>query len=310
LLFTNNSLPWRYSFALSLFNLKNSNMKSKVWYVTGASQGLGLALVKKLLAQGFRVVATSRRVTELEKTVIADKTQFLPLSVNLTDEESVKKSIADTVTHFGAIDVVVNNAGYGLAGALEELSDAEARANFDVNVFGALNVIRHALPQLRKQQSGHIINIASVGGFTGGFPGFGIYCATKFAMHGFTESLAHEIKEFGLYATLVMPGYFRTNFLTSSSLVLPKNEIAEYTSVRSVQNAHTNEYNGQQAGDPDKAAEVMIKVAGMQQPPIHVFLGADAYQFAEAKMDTVRKDMELVKKWATKTNFENEAVVV
>ncbi len=283
-------------------------MKSKVWYVTGASQGLGLALVKKLLTKGYRVAATSRQVTELERAVGAGKTSFLPLAVNLTDENSVKKSITDTMNHFGAIDVVVNNAGYGMAGALEELTDAEARANFDVNVFGALNVIRQALPYMRKQQSGHIFNIASVGGFTGGFPGFGIYCATKFAMHGFTESLAYEIKEFGLYATLVLPGYFRTNFLTSSSLSLPKYEIAEYTSVRDIQNIHTNEYNGQQPGDPDKAAEVLIKVAAMQQPPIHLFLGEDAYQFAEAKMDAVKKDMELVKKWATATGFEKEPI--
>lgn len=284
-------------------------MKSKVWYVTGASQGLGLALVKKLLDKGYRVAATSRRVAELEKAVDADKNAFLPLAVNLIDENSVQQSIADTIKHFGTIDVVVNNAGYGMAGALEELSDAEARANFDVNVFGALNVIRHALPYLRKQRSGQIFNIASVGGFTGGFPGFGIYCATKFAMHGFTESLAHEVKEFGLSATLVMPGYFRTNFLTSSSLSTPKHEIADYTAVRAIQNAHTGEYNGNQAGDPDKAAEVMISVANMQQPPIHVFLGADAYQFAEAKMDAVKKDMEQVRELATATGFESEVTV-
>lgn len=283
-------------------------MKSKVWYVTGASQGLGLSLVKKLLSEGHRVAATSRKVAELEKAVEAAKKSFLALEVSLTDEDSVKKSIDATVKQFGSIDVVVNNAGYGMAGALEELSDAEARANFDVNVFGALNVIRQALPHLRRQQSGHIFNIASAAGFTGGFPGFGIYCATKFAMHGFTESLAHEIKEFGLHATLIMPGYFRTNFLTPSSLSTPRNEIAAYTTVRSIQNLHTGQYNGQQAGDPDKAAEVMIKVSNMQEPPVHVFLGADAYQFAEAKMEAVKKDMESVRKWATATQFENEAV--
>ncbi|WP_303891985.1 SDR family oxidoreductase [Terrimonas ferruginea] len=278
-------------------------MKSKVWYVTGASQGLGLALVKKLLAKGYRVAATSRKAAEMEKAVDADKDSFLALPVNLLDESSVQQSIADTVAHFGSIDVVVNNAGYGMAGALEELTDAEARANFDVNVFGSLNVIRKALPYLRKQRSGHIFNIASVGGFTGGFPGFGIYCATKFAVHGFTESLAHEIKEFGLFATVVFPGYFRTNFLTSSSLSTPKNEMPEYTAVRAVQSTHTDQYNGQQAGDPDKAADVLIRTAEMQQPPIHLFLGADAYQFSAAKIDLVQKDMEALKEWAAATNI-------
>src|SRR5688572_30654657 len=196
----------------------------RTWFVTGASKGLGLSMVKKLLATGYNVAATSRNLKELRRAVGENTSNFLPLAVNLIDEDSVGKAIDETVTQFGSIDVIANNAGYGLAGALEELSDAEARANFDVNVFGALNVIRHALPHLRKQQSGHIFNIASTAGFTGGFPGFGIYCATKFAMHGFTESLAHEIKEFGLHATLIMPGYFRTNFLTSSSLRTPKNE--------------------------------------------------------------------------------------
>jgi NAD(P)-dependent dehydrogenase (short-subunit alcohol dehydrogenase family) len=284
-------------------------MKNKVWYVTGASQGLGLSLVKKLLAEGYRVAATSRNATALAKAVGADKDVFLPLAVSLTDENSVKKSIVDTVNHFGSIDIVVNNAGYGLAGALEELTDKEARANFDINVFGALNVIRQAMPYLRKQQSGHIFNVASVGGFTGGFPGFGIYCATKFAMQGFTESLAHEVKDFGIYATVVMPGYFRTNFLTADSLRVPENEIADYKTVRAVQDAHTNEYNGNQAGDPDKAADVLIKVAAMQQPPIHLFLGEDAYQLAEVKMDTVKKDMDQVKKWATATGFAKQTAV-
>jgi NAD(P)-dependent dehydrogenase (short-subunit alcohol dehydrogenase family) len=278
-------------------------MKNQVWYITGASKGLGLALTKKLLSEGFKVAATSRNKQELETAVGAKDNTFLPLAVNLTDENSVQQSIKETVEHFGRIDVVVNNAGYGLAGALEELTDSEVRGNFDINVFGSLNVIRQSVPYMRKQQSGHIFNISSVGGFTGGFPGFGIYCATKFAVHGFTESLAHEIKDFGLFATLVMPGYFRTNFLSGTSLNVPKNEISDYTTVRAVQNAHTNDYNGNQAGDPDKAAEVLIEVAQMEQPPIHLFLGQDAYDLAEVKISTVKADMDAVKDLATATGF-------
>lgn len=197
-------------------------MNNKVWYITGASRGLGLALVKELLQQGYKVAATSRNKQELIQAVENASNDFLPLQVNLLDENSVQASIAKTKDWFGNIDVVVNNAGYGLSGALEELSDTETRANFDVNVFGSLNVIRKVMPLLRAQQSGHIFNIASIGGFTGAFPGFGIYCATKFAVHGFTESLAEEAKPFGIYATVVSPGYFRTNFLTDSSLSLPK----------------------------------------------------------------------------------------
>ncbi len=280
--------------------MKNSDQN--VWFVTGASKGLGLSLVKKLLNGGYKVAATSRSLTDLE-TAVGNHTNFLPLAVDILNEKSVADAINQTITKFGRLDVVVNNAGYGLVGALEELTDAESRQNFDVNVFGSLNVIRQALPQLRKQQSGHIFNIASIGGFTGNFPGFGIYCATKFAVHGFTESLAAEVKPFGITATVVSPGYFRTNFLEGSSLATPKNAINDYESVRQVQAAHENDINNNQPGDPDKAADVMIKVAAMPQPPVQLFLGPDAYHLAEVKIKDVQKDLETLREIATATNF-------
>lgn len=282
--------------------MKNSD--ENVWFVTGASKGLGLSLVKCLLSEGFKVAATSRSLSDLENAV-GNHTNFLPLAVDILNEQSVADAVSKTTGHFGSLDVVVNNAGYGLVGALEELSDAESRQNFDVNVFGSLNVIRHALPQMRKQGSGHIFNIASIGGFTGNFPGFGIYCATKFAVHGFTESLAAEVAPFGIHATVVSPGYFRTNFLEGSSLAVPKNAIADYKSVREVQTAHENDINNNQPGDPDKAAAVMIEVAAMPQPPVQLFLGPDAYNLAEVKMKDVQRDLEAVRKIATSTNFEN-----
>lgn len=278
-------------------------MKNNIWYVTGASKGLGLELVLKLLKEGYQVAATSRKVSELEKMIGAKSNNFLPLQVDLVDEKSVQLSIEATVKHFGGLDVVVNNAGFALAGALEELSDAEVRYNFDVNVFGALNVIRQALPYLRKQQGGHIFNIASCGGFTGLFPGFGIYCATKFAMHGFTESLSMEIKEFDIHATVVSPGYFRTNFLESSSLMLPKNALPEYTQARQAQLIHQTEINGNQPGNPEKAAEVMIAVSKMEQPPLHLFLGQDAYQFAADKIQFVEQQLDSLKPLATSTGY-------
>ncbi len=283
-------------------------MKNKVWFVTGASKGLGLALVKELLKQGYRVAATSRNRKDLEEAVGADIEVFLPLTVDVSNEASVEKGIKATVDHFGSVDVIVNNAGYGLAGALEELSDAEARKNFDINVFGSLNVIRKVLPYLRKQQSGHIFNISSIGGFTGAFPGFGIYCATKFAVQGFTESLSAEVAPFGIKATIVSPGYFRTNFLEGSSLNVPKNEIADYTNVREIQSVHQNDYNGNQAGDPDKAAMVMIEIAEQKEPPLHLFLGEDAYALADNKIKAVQQDMNKVRVLATSTGY-NESVL-
>jgi len=282
--------------------MENSNQK--VWYITGASKGLGLALAKQLLSEGKKVAATSRSLEDLKKAV-GENENFLPLAVNILSEESVEESIKNTVERFGSIDVVVNNAGYGLAGALEELTDAETRQNFDVNVFGSLNVIRKVLPYLRKQQSGHIFNVSSIGGFTGSFPGFGIYCATKFAVQGFTESLAEEVKDFGIKATIVSPGYFRTNFLNDSSLNVPKNQLQEYKAVREVQAAHENEINGNQQGDPQKAALAFIKTADMQNPPVHLFLGQDAYDMAEVKIQAVRNNMEAVREFATATGYES-----
>lgn len=275
----------------------------KVWFVTGASKGLGLTLVKQLLNNGSKVAATSRNIADLQKAVGITSDLFLPLAVNLTAEDSVAEAIEKTIATFGRIDVVVNNAGYGLIGGLEELSDKEARANFDVNVFGSLNVIRKALPQLRKQQSGHIINLASIGGFTGSFPGFGIYCATKFAVHGFTESLAAEVKEFGIHATVVSPGYFRTGFLTPDSLSVPVNPIAAYQTVRDVQDAHQQDINDNQPGDPEKGAAVIIAITETQNPPLHLFLGQDAFDLAHVKMDAVKKDLEDWKALSTATGF-------
>jgi NAD(P)-dependent dehydrogenase (short-subunit alcohol dehydrogenase family) len=282
-------------------------MKNNVWFVTGASKGLGLSLVKKLLEEGYRVAATSRNVNDLEKVVGISNEQFLPIAMNLLDEADVEKAIKKSVDHFGSIDVVVNNAGYGLVGGLEELTDAEVRSNFDVNVFGSLHVIRKTLPYMRRQNSGHIFNIASIGGFVGTFPGFGIYCATKFAMHGFTESLAAEVKPFGIKATVVSPGYFRTNFL-DSSLQVPAKPMEEYELVRKSQRTHQFNINGKQMGDPEKAAAVMIAVSVMDDAPLHLLLGSDAYELADQKMDLLKTNMLSVRKIATATAFEDSMV--
>jgi len=280
--------------------MKNSNQK--VWFITGASKGLGLSLAKKLLNEGEKVVATSRSLDDLKST-IGEHENFLPLLLNLTDEKNVGEGIDKAVNHFGKIDVIVNNAGYGLLGALEELSDEEARMNFEVNVFGSLNVIRKAMPYLREQKSGHIFNVASIGGFNGDFPGFGIYCATKFAVHGFSESLGAEVKDFGIKVTVVSPGYFRTNFLNDSSLNTPKNAIQEYAKVRESEALHESGINGNQPGDPEKAALAFIKTANLENPPMHLFLGEDAYAMAATKMEAVKKDLASVKEFATATGF-------
>jgi len=276
---------------------------NKVWFITGASKGLGLELAKKLLAEGFKVAATSRNESSLIKELGNTSANFLPLEMDLVNEKSVKNAIDKTINHFKTIDVLVNNAGYGLLGALEELTDAEARKNYEVNVFGLLNVIRHAMPILRENQSGHIFNISSVGGYYGEFPGWGIYCSTKFAVAGLTESLSAEIKPFGLHATIVYPGYFRTDFLKDSSLLLPENPIAEYKEVRQSQNAHKEDINENQPGDPVKLAEALIKVSQDENPPLHLFLGEDAFNMAHQKIASVQNELGKWKEVSVGTNF-------
>ena len=265
---------------------------NKVWFVTGASKGLGLALVKRLLNEGYKVAATSRNLSDLNKAVDAHNGQFLPLAVNLTNEDSVQEAVELAVKTFGKIDVVVNNAGYGLLGGIEELTDREARDNFEINVFGSLNVIRKALPYLRAQKSGHILNVSSIGGFTGAFAGGGIYCATKFAVNGFSETLSAEVAPFGIKVTIVQPGYFRTNFLSAGSLAVPQNQIADYQNVRDTVNFHQNDMDKQQAGDPEKAAAAMISITNEANPPLNLFLGEDAYGLVEKKLAFVQNELE------------------
>jgi NAD(P)-dependent dehydrogenase (short-subunit alcohol dehydrogenase family) len=276
----------------------------KVWFVTGASKGLGLTLVKELLKEGHRVAATSRNAEDLQLAIGENTENFLPLAMDLKNERQVALALKTSHAYFGKLDVVVNNAGYGLVGSLEELSDGESHENFEVNVFGTLNVIRKVMPYFRKQRSGHIINISSIGGFTGNFPGFGIYCATKFAIEGLSEALAAEVKPFGVQATIIAPGYFRTNFLAPDSLQVPENEIQEYKEVRDTQRLHQHEIDGKQAGDPVKAAKVMIKIGGEPNAPLRLFLGEDAYQLAQEKISSLAMELEKWKELTLSTAFE------
>lgn len=275
--------------------------QEKVWYITGASEGLGLSLVKQLLAVGYKVAATSENLIALENAVGADNTDFLPMAVVPGDDNSVKQSIETTLQRFGKIDVVVNNAGYGLLGSVEELSDLESRANFEVNFFGMLNVIRNTMPHFRKQRSGHIFNISSIGGFYGGSPGFGIYCATKFAVAGLSESLAVEARSFGVHVTVVLPGYSSTDFLTSDSLIVPESRIPDYADVRRSQEAHLKEIYENQDLCRERAVNAIITVANAEYPPLNLFLGQDAYGMADRKITEIQNNMDL---------WENLAVAV
>ncbi|MCC8410139.1 SDR family NAD(P)-dependent oxidoreductase [Mucilaginibacter sp. UR6-1] len=254
----------------------------QIWFITGASKGLGLSLVKSLLNAGHAVAATSRKLVELVAAAGVDD-NFLPLQADVKDEAAIASAIKSTVEKFGRIDVVVNNAGYGIGGSIEELSHDETRVSFDVNVFGTLNVIRQAMPYLRAQRSGHIINISSIAGITAN-TGWAIYAATKYAIVGLTESLATDIKEFGIKATVVAPGGFRTNFLEPDSLYITNNTIDAYTAVRETHTRYLK-MSGAQAGDPDKAATAMMELVNLENPPLYLLLGSDAYARANEKLE-------------------------
>ncbi len=283
-------------------NMNSSVENKKVWFVTGASKGLGLSLVKKLLSEGYRVAATSRNVESLIAAVKTQTKNFLPLQVDLTDEQSVENAVESTRHAFGEINVVVNNAGYGIGGTIEELSRREIRESFDVNVFAALNVIKKAMPVLRAQRSGHIINIASIAGFAAA-TGWAIYAAAKFAVVGLSEVLAEDVQEFGIKVTVVEPGAFRTNFLAAESLTIAVRPIADYTNVRQ-SHAKYLKMDGTQIGDPEKAAAAFIELAENPNPPVRLFLGSDAYERATQKVKIIKDELEIWRDTTVSTDYK------
>ncbi|KAF2071567.1 hypothetical protein CYY_007119 [Polysphondylium violaceum] len=282
---------------------------NRVWFVTGASKGIGLSLVKRLVKNGFRVAATSRSTEQLIKNLgeLYNTDQVLALSVDLANEESVKQAVSDTLGKFSTIDVVVNNAGYGFFSPIEAISDKEARDLFDINFFGPLNIMRNTLPHLRTNKSSEygprIYNISSVGGFFGNFPGVGLYCASKFALDGLTQSANAELAEFGIKVTSVLPGYFRTEFLQSTSVSVSKNFIPEYETANKVTDLHINQVNNNQSGDPDKLADLLINISREKNPPLTLPVGPDAYEYFGKRIEAIQKDLEAFKDQTTKTNL-------
>jgi NAD(P)-dependent dehydrogenase (short-subunit alcohol dehydrogenase family) len=262
------------------------------WLVTGASRGLGAQIARVALEHGDNVIAGARSAG---LSIRSDGTdgKLLPVHLDVTDPDSIKSAVTAGMRHFRRIDVVVNNAGRHLRGAVEEISDTEGRALFDVNVFGPLNVIRAVLPHLREQRSGHIINVGSMSGFRG-TPGAGLYAATKFAIEGLTEALAREVEGLGIRATVVEPGALRTDFLDSSSLVDAAHNIKDYeaTPAGSSHRAWVQRTNHTQAGDPRKAAEVIYSAATADRAPLHLPIGQDAIAALDGKCTEVLEDLD------------------
>lgn len=264
-------------------------MKTKVWFITGASRGFGFEIAKAALANGDKVVATVRSQPEKLASELNNDNLYV-LLLDVTSEAQVQHAVQKAAIHFGRIDVLVNNAGFGLLGAIEEASDQEVRSSFETNVFGLLHVTRTALPYLRSQRSGHIINLSSVVGLTS-TSGWGIYAATKFAVEGITEALAAELKPLGVSVTAVEPGFFRTNFLDGSSLANTQKVIEDYKDTAGYMRAASSQLNYNQPGDPIKLAAAIIKLASSSNPPVHLPLGNDTLFYFNQKMEKLNKEI-------------------
>ncbi|MDN3692346.1 SDR family oxidoreductase [Chryseobacterium tructae] len=275
---------------------------TKTWYITGASKGMGLSLVKKLLEKGHKVAATSRTIAAFEKLNGRDENLLL-LEVDLKDEESIGRSMERTIEKFGKLDVVVNNAGYGLGGAIEELSAEEIENNFQINFFAVVRVIQKALPYLRNQRSGHIINISSIAGFAPGL-GWSIYSAAKFAVTGLSEALANDLKPLGINVTAVLPGWFRTHFAKQDSITFSQNQMEAYQFLRTA-HQKMNEIDGKQLGNPDRLADVFTELTDAENPPALLFLGSDAYQRAENKMTQMADQLKQWEYLSFSTDFKD-----
>lgn len=271
----------------------------KVWLITGTSKGIGLDLTKLVLSLGHTVIATSRNTDALYKEIDQNKENLYPVQLDITSDKEVKLTIDRLVKKLGKIDVVVNNAGYSLVGSMEETTDEEFRATMDVNLFGTINIIRNVMPYLRKQQSGHIINISSNAGYIG-FEKAASYNAAKFGMIGLSEALAQEVKDFGIKVTVVAPGQFKTQFMDSINYV--KNRINVY----GVDEAEKmwSKHSGQQPGDPEKLVKILVKITEMPKPPLHLLLGPDTYKLVTQKRKEEDAEFESWKSLTLSTDFD------
>lgn len=277
-------------------------MKStqKVWFITGASKGMGLEITKAVLSNGDKVIATSRNTDTLSKEFEEHEEDLLLIKLDITNEKDVINAISKGIDKFGQIDVVVNNAGYNLLGNIEEISDAEFKKTMDVNFFAMTHIIRNVLPHLRKQQSGHIINTASMMGYMS-YPGNGSYSASKYAVIGLSEALALEVAPFGIKVTVLAPGTFRTNFMNENTLNVAKNKIDIYNLDTQVE--HFKGFDGKQLGNPKKLAEVVLQLAEMQNPPLHLPLGSDSYHAILEVRKNEKVEMEQWKSLSLSTDF-------
>ncbi|MFJ7792963.1 oxidoreductase [Pseudomonas sp. NPDC096950] len=281
--------------------MSTSNAFKRVWLVTGASRGIGAKIVAAVLANGDAVVATARDASTIVQR-FGDQPGLLAATLDVTNEAQGAAVAKAAIEHFGRIDVLVNNAGFGLLGAVEEASSDEIKRLYETNVFGLLNVTRGVLPYMRAARSGHVINISSVGGYQSA-PGYGVYCSTKFAVEALSEALHGELAPLGVKVTVVEPGYFRPDFLDTNSLVESPETIADYAPTAGEVRKLAKAVNQQQPGDPEKLAQAMITLVEAENPPLRLPLGTDSVQYIEAKNAFVADELNTWRALSQSTDF-------
>ncbi|MEP6850324.1 MAG: oxidoreductase [Acidobacteriota bacterium] len=264
--------------------------EKKVWFITGCSTGFGRELAKYLLENDHRVVVTARDSKKVQDLVAMNPENAFGLSLDVTSKAQIEAVISQAESHFGQIDVVVNNAGFGYFGAIEESDDEEVRSMFETNFWGLAEVTRSALPIMRARKSGTIVNISSIGGFVG-FPGVGYYNATKFAVNGFSEALRKEVEPLGIKVILVQPSGFRTDWAGRSANDATS-KIDDYTETAGANQTAIRGYSGNQPGDPVRAAKAIVQAVESSSPPFHLFLGKAALKNARLKIDELKKDSD------------------
>lgn len=265
---------------------------SMVWMITGSSRGLGLEIARAALEAGHKVVATARK-EETVKKAFGDHESVLAVALDVRRPEQAEAAVAATMNRFERIDVLVNNAGYGHLGPFEEATAAEIEEQYATNVFGAMNVTRAVLPLMREQRSGRIFNISSIAGLRGG-PNASLYCSSKFALEGWSESIAAELQPFGIWVTAIEPGFFRTDFLEANSLRYTDVTKPEYReSMQQLQDWMTVK-NHTQEGDPAKLAKVLLEISNRPEQPLHLAMGSDAVQWMEARIE---RDQRALAEW-------------
>jgi NAD(P)-dependent dehydrogenase (short-subunit alcohol dehydrogenase family) len=276
--------------------------RSRVWFITGASSGFGKALAEAAIGRGENVVAAARRQEALADLAAIDESRVLAMPLDVTDARGREKAMSSTIERFGRIDVLANIAGRGSLGAVEEFAPDQLRAQMELNFFSAAELTREALPHMRRQGSGHILNLTSIGGLIS-IGGFGAYCASKFALEAWSEALADEVAPFGLKVTLVEPGNFRTEFAGNANM-RPRTQLEPYRPVIAPIEDFLYGQNGRQPGDPAKAAQAMIAIVNDPKPPRRLVLGADAYDVLDRTMAARMTDISRYRPMGEKTGFE------